>query len=409
MAAKRKDDKGRLLKTGERQRSDGTYEYRYQIRGKRQSLYSSTLEGLRKREDQLVSDRHAGIKISNNSAKLDDFFKVWCETKRGLKDNSYNNYMYMYRQFVAPALGREKVTSIKKSDIKRFYNRIVEIDGVKLSTADNIQTILHQVLQMAVDDNYIRINPSDNALRELKLSHNYDSDKRMALTVEQQRLLMSYLDESEMFRHWKPIITVMLGTGMRAGEVTGLRWKDVDLENGTIDVNHTLVFYNKNHKQTYAINTPKTPSSIRTIPMLDSVKEAFLEEKRNQEESGMYCRSIIDGYQDFVFCNRFGEVLNLGVINKALRRIMIDCNEKVWENHEGDDMPLLLPRISCHSFRHTYATRLCESGMNIKVIQGLLGHSDISTTMNIYVDVTKELQDMAMDDLARYLKEKKIS
>lgn len=110
-----------------------------------------------------------------------------------------------------------------------------------------------------------------------------------------------------------------------------------------------------------------------------------------------------------MFCNRFGEVLNLGVINKALRRIMVDCNEKVWENHEGDDMPLLLPRISCHSFRHTYATRLCESGMNIKVIQGLLGHSDISTTMNIYVDVTKELRDMAMDDLAKYLEEKKIS
>ena len=288
-------------------------------------------------------------------------------------------------------------------------NRVIEIDGVKLSTADNIQTILHQVLQMAVDDNYIRINPSDNALKELKLSHNYDSDKRMALTVEQQRLLMSYLDKNEMFRHWRPIITVMLGTGMRAGEVTGLRWKDVDLENGTIDVNHTLVFYNKNHKQTYAINTPKTPSSIRTIPMLDSVKEAFLEEKRNQEESGLYCKSIIDGYQDFVFCNRFGEVLNLGVINKALRRIMVDCNEKVWEKHEGDEMPLLLPRISCHSFRHTYATRLCESGMNIKVIQGLLGHSDISTTMNIYVDVTKELRDMAMDDLAKYLEEKRIS
>ena len=170
MAAKRKDDKGRLLKTGERQRDNGTYEYRYQIRGKRQSLYSSTLEGLRKLEDQLVSDRHAGIKISNNSAKLDDFFKVWCDTKRGIKDNTYNNYKYMYRQFVAPALGKEKVSSIKKSDIKRFYNRIIEIDGVKLSTADNIQTILHQVLQMAVDDNYIRVNPSDNALTELQLS-----------------------------------------------------------------------------------------------------------------------------------------------------------------------------------------------------------------------------------------------
>ena len=86
---------------------------------------------------------------------------------------------------------------------------------------------------------------------------------------------MSFLEKSETYRHWKPIITIMLGTGMRVGEVTGLRWKDIDLEAGTIDVNHTLVFYNKGHKQTYAINSTKTPCSNRTVPMLESVKEAL--------------------------------------------------------------------------------------------------------------------------------------
>ena len=138
-------------------------------------------------------------------------------------------------------------------------------------------------------------------------------------------------------------------------------------------------------------------------------REAFLEEKRNQESKGLYCTSIIDGYQDFIFCNRFGEVLNLGVINKALRRIVRDCNEQVLDNHEGDDMPLLLPRFSCHTFRHTFTTRMCESGMNVKVVQDVLGHSDIRTTLDVYTHITKELQDMAMDDLSRYLEEKKIS
>ena len=409
MAAKRKDDKGRILRKGERQREDGVYEYRYQVNGKRQSLYAVTLEQLRRLEDQITVDRHDGIRSNASAVKLDDLFNVWCDMKRGLKDNTFQNYQYMYTQFVSPHLGDEKVVKIKKSDVRRFYNRLLEVEGLKMSTVNSLQTVLHQVLQLAVDDNYIRVNPADSALRELKLTHQYDSERKRALTVDEQKLLMTFIDESEQYRHWRPIITVMLGTGMRVGEVTGLRWKDIDLAKGTIDVNHTLVFYNKKHKQTYAINSTKTPCSNRVIPMLDSVREAFLEEKRNQENNGLYCTSIIDGYQDFIFCNRFGEVLNLGVINKALRRIVRDCNEQVLDNYEGDDMPVLLPRFSCHTFRHTFTTRMCESGMNVKVVQDVLGHSDIRTTLDVYTHITKELQDMAMDDLSRYLEEKKIS
>lgn len=409
MAAKRKDDKGRILRKGERQREDGVYEYRYQVNGKRQSLYAVTLEQLRRLEDQITVDRHDGIRSNASAVKLDDLFNVWCDMKRGLKDNTFQNYQYMYTQFVSPHLGDEKVVKIKKSDVRRFYNRLLEVEGLKMSTVNSLQTVLHQVLQLAVDDNYIRVNPADSALRELKLTHQYDSERKRALTVDEQKLLMTFIDESEQYRHWRPIITVMLGTGMRVGEVTGLRWKDIDLAKGTIDVNHTLVFYNKKHKQTYAINSTKTPCSNRVIPMLDSVREAFLEEKRNQESKGLYCTSIIDGYQDFIFCNRFGEVLNLGVINKALRRITRDCNEQVLDNHKGDDMPVLLPRFSCHTFRHTFTTRMCESGMNVKVVQDVLGHSDIRTTLDVYTHITKELQDMAMDDLSRYLEEKKIS
>ena len=409
MASKRKDSKGRLLRTGERQRPDGIYEFRIQHHGgKRKSYYASTLEDLRKLEDQLTADRHEGIRIGSSVVTLDDLYSVWRDSKRGLKDNTFQNYKYMYTQFVSPKIGKLKISKIKKSDIKRFYNQLVEVEGLKVATVDSMHTVLHQVFQVAVDDNYIRNNPADGALKELKATRQYGSEKRKALTVEEQKLLMDYLDKSEQYKRWKPLIIVMLGTGMRVGEVTGLRWKDIDLDEGMIDVNHTLVFYNKDHKSRYAINTTKTPASKRTIPMIDSVREAFLEEKARQDETGVYCTSVIDGFSDFVFCNRFGEILNLGVINKALKRIMRDCNEEILENYEGDDMPLLLPRFSCHSFRHTFTTRMCESGMNIKVIQGVLGHSDISTTMNIYVDVTKELEQAAMGDLTRYLEKKNI-
>ena len=409
MAERRRDRKGRVLKRNERQRPDGTYEYRHQERGgKRVSYYASTLEDLRKIEDNLVRDRVDGIRGNVASVKLDDMFNLWVETRRGLKDNTFQNYKYMYTQFVQPELGNISIVKLKRSDIKRFYNKIIDGDGLKLSTAVSVQTILHQVLQIAVEDNYIRINPADRALKDFRASHQYDSEKRRALTVDEQKLFMDYLDMSEQYKHWRPIFKVLIGTGMRVGECTGLRWKDIDLENGTIDINHTLVSYNKAHKQTYAINSTKTPASKRVIPMLDSVKEAFLEEKLNQEKKGIYCRDVIDGYTGFIFCNRFGSVLTLGVLNKAIKRIMRDCNDEILENHNGDDMPVLIPKFSCHTFRHTFTTRMCESGMNVKVIQNMLGHSDISTTMNIYADVTKELETIALDDLSKYLAEKDI-
>lgn len=175
--------------------------------------------------------------------------------------------------------------------------------------------------------------------------------------------------------------------------MTGLRWCDIDLDGGMIDVNHTLVYYN--HRETegkkgcyFTINTPKTEAGNRQVPMLDFVKEAFLMERKFQEENHIHCETIIDGYTDFIFVNRFGKAQHQGTLNKAIRRIIRDCNDKVLLEDENPEV--LLPHFSCHSLRHTFTTRMCEAGVNIKVIQDALGHSDISTTLNIYADVTKE-------------------
>ena len=97
-------------------------------------------------------------------------------------------------------------------------------------------------------------------------------------------------------------------------------------------------------------------------------------------------------YDDFIFVNRYGDVQNQGNLNKALRRMMRDCNDEILEKYGADSDPVLLPQFSCHILRHTFATRLCESGANLKFIQSILGHADVSTTMNIYVDVTDALK-----------------
>ena len=183
---------------------------------------------------------------------------------------------------------------------------------------------------------------------------------------------------------------------MRVGEIVGLRWCDIDLEESIINVNHTLVYYNKGDGNgcSYAVNTPKTKAGNRTIPMMDFVKEAFLQEKKNQEETGVSCKAMVDCYTDFIFVNRFGDVQNQATLNKAIRRIIRDCNDEVFLKAKPNDKkePVLLPPFSCHSLRHTFTTRLCEEGVNIKVIQDILGHKDISTTLDIYADVTKDLK-----------------
>ena len=124
--------------------------------------------------------------------------------------------------------------------------------------------------------------------------------------------------------------------------------------------------------------------------MFDFVKEAFLQEKAYQDEANISCKVSVDGFTDFIFVNRFGETQHQGTLNKAIRRIIRDCNDEVLLKHKGDSEPVLLPPFSCHTLRHSFATRLCEMEVYYKTIQDVLGHADISTTMNIYADVTKE-------------------
>lgn len=400
--SKRYDNKRRLLRTGEIQRADGYYTYRWTGRnGKRHCVTANTLEELREKEDSIIRDKHDGIRGEANNVSVNDIFELWRSMKRGLKDNTFQNYCYMYGMFVQSELGKLRVQTLKKSDIKRFYNMLIDERNLKIATVDNIHTVLHQVLTVAVEDGYLRMNVSDNVLKELKQAHNIESERRKALTVPEQKLFLEYLrSDKTQYHHWYPIFTVMVGTGMRVGEVIGLRWCDIDLSEGIIDVNHTLVYYNHAHNGCYFnVHTPKTKAGNRKIPMLDYVKEAFLEEKQYQEFNDLNCKVTIDGYTDFIFINRFGGTQHQGTLNKALRRIIRDCNDAQFAKKSSS--PVLLPKFSCHSLRHTFTTRLVEEGVNIKVVQDVLGHKDVETTLNIYTDVTKELKQKEFGDLQK--------
>ncbi|MBR0529689.1 MAG: site-specific integrase [Ruminococcus sp.] len=394
MTKRRKDSKGRVLKKGESQREDGTYMFRYTLpNGKRIYKYDPTLEGLREKEREIDRCRTDHLRTDCDNVTLNTVADAWFGTKRGLKDNTAQNYRYMYDQFIRPDFGCSRIRLIKHSDVLRYYNTLIDERGLKPATVDNVHTVLHQIFDLAVQDGYLRNNPSDNALRHLKQARNLDTEKKRALTQEEQDIFLGFLSRNGIYHHWYPIFYIMLNTGMRVGEITGLCWEDVDLDKGFISVNHTLVYYN--HKENgcyFNIHTPKTKAGIRTIPILEGVRAAFEQEREFQQETNTECSVSIDGYTDFIFVNRFGNVHNQNTLNKALRRITRDCNEEIIAKSKGKENVTLLPRFSCHNLRHTFATRLCESGINLKVIQEVLGHADFQTTMNIYTDATKDLQ-----------------
>ncbi|EXM40472.1 integrase [Ruminococcus albus SY3] len=405
MAKRRRDSKGRVLKKGEQELANGTYRYDYTLKnGKRCFKYAKTLEALRQKEDEIVSSHAYGLRPDADSVLLNNVADMWFALKNGLKDNTRQNYRYMYDYFVRDDLGKYKIKGIKHSDVLSYYNLLLDERGLKQNTIDNIHTVLHQVLDLAVQDGYLRANPSTNALRHIKQARNTENEKKRALTREEQDIFLNYLSRNGKYHHWYPIFYIMLNTGMRVGEITGLRWEDVDLDEGFISVNHMLVYYN--HKENgcyFNIHTPKTKAGERTIPILNGVKEAFIQEEHYQREAEIECTVTIDGYTNFVFVNRFGNVHNQGTLNKAIRRITRDCNEEIIAKSKGKENATLLPRFSCHSLRHTFATRLCESGVNIKVIQDVLGHADFNTTMNVYAEATKDLKQREFKEFDRYL------
>ena len=405
---KRKDSDGRVLKKGERQISgDRGYEYRWTDRfGKRQSVYAQTLDELREKEEESTKQKELQISRDAKKMTMNNLYALWKSVKRGLKASTFHNYQYMYEKFAMNDIGNVKILELKRSDLKAFYNRLHE-NGMKAATIDSVHSVIHQMLELAVDDDIIRYNPADRALKELMSEYARESKKVVALTSEEEVLFATYLRNSPEHQHWYPIFIVMMMAGLRVGEVTALQWDDIDFKNDLIRVNKTLVSYRNmdDHKCHLVMNKTKTRAGERKVEMISMVKEAFEMEKEYQEAQGITCNANVEGYDDFVFLNRFGLTYAQTTLNAALKRIVKDCNEEVMERTGENKKPLLLPSIHCHMLRHTFGTRLNDANINIKAMQAMLGHSDIETTMQIYVDASKKIMKRATNDYEKLMKQ----
>ena len=226
MAVKRKDLKGHVLRDGETHRkSDGRYMYRYySADGKRHSVYATDLNELRAKEEKIQEDLRKGIRVGEDQITLNQMYAIWKRNKRGLKETTRGNYMYMYEHFIEPEFGKRKLKEIRKSNILELYNGLLDKKKMKVTTLDNIHTVLHQVFDAAVDDSYISKNPTNGVMGKCKRVHNIDIQKRHALTIPQQTAFIQYISTTETYQHWLPLFTFFLGTGCRVSEVVGCKY-----------------------------------------------------------------------------------------------------------------------------------------------------------------------------------------
>lgn len=383
MAQSRKDPKGRKLKEGESWRSDGRYSYRYTdpANGKRHTVYAPDLPELREKEKLIKRDLEDRILTDTAIKKmtLNQLFECYMAT-RELADSTRTNYLRTWENRVKFEIGTCRVTQLLPSHIKAYYTYLSQ-QGYAFSTIKFIHNMIYPALEMAVDDDIIRKNPS----KSFSTDYGKAPRKREALTVSQQEKFLDFVKKHVVYKAHYPMLVIMLGTGLRCGELIGLTWSDIDTKLKTVSVDHQLIYKNLGEGCQFYISTPKTYAGIRRIPMTQEVQDAF---KAQRELNFMLVKDRnyeIDGYKGFIFTAKSGRPLMPNAVNNVLYNIVGAYNqqEKANAKKEGRD-PELLPKISAHIMRHTACTRMAEQRMDIKVLQYVMGHAHIGVTMEVY-------------------------
>lgn len=266
------------------------------------------------------------------------------------------------------------------SHIKAYYSKLSKA-GYAHSTIKFINNMIFPALEMAVDDDIIRKNPAKGSISD----YGRQAEEREALTIPQQEKLLEFVKQSNVYNTYYPMLTIMIGTGLRCGELIGLTWKDVDTKARRLNVDHQLIYKNYGDGCRFHISTPKTDSGVRVIPMTQDVQKAFEEQRKINFMLAKDKSLEVDGYSGFVFTAKSGRPLMPYGVSSALYNIVDAYNKQEVQRAKKEHRKAeLLPKISARVMRHTACTRMAECRMDIKVLQYIMGHAHIDVTMEVY-------------------------
>ncbi len=383
MSEKRRDRKGRILRTGESQRKDGRYLYKYiDSFGETQFIYSWKLVytdrvpagkrdciALREKIAEIQKDVQDGIDVIGKKMTLCQLYAKQNAQRPNVKANTKTGRKYLMEILKNDKLGARSIDSIKPSDAKEWAIRMSE-NGFAYSTINNYKRSLRASFYIAIQDDYVRKNPFDFQLNTVI---DDDTVSKTVLTLEQEAKLLDFAKSDTVYHKNYDEILILLKTGLRISELCGLTVSDLDFENHLISVNHQL---QRSTELGYYIETPKTRSSERQVPMVEAACQALKRVLAKQSERK--CVEI-DGYSHFLFLNRKGYPKTACDFNSILRNLI----KKYNKCHEEK-----LPHITPHTLRHTFCTNCANAGMNPKALQYIMGHANITMTLNYYAHAT---------------------
>lgn len=392
---KRTDTRGRILQTGESQRTDGRYAYKYTgADGKVKFIYSWRLnetdplpkgkqscKPLREMKKEIQRDLMDGIDPSGAKMTVCELYRKHIELKSNVRESTQKGRNQLMRLLEDDKIGHMPIEKVKPSDAKQWAIRMKE-RGFAFQTINNHKRFLKAIFYTAIEDDLIRKNPFNWATEDVIEN---DTDPKTALTDAQADALLRFLQTDCTYQKHYHAVTVLLNTGLRISELCGLTANDIDFENGYINVNHQLIF----NEGRYRIEQPKTDSGIRKIPMNESVSRALKDEMQSRENAQ---RVTIDGYTDFIFLNKKG----LPMYGAAYSTDFSSMVKKYNKHHKKK-----LPPISPHMLRHTFCTNMANRNMPPKALQYIMGHKDVTTTLGYYAHGSAESAKMAMDALLK--------
>lgn len=377
-----KDLKGKELGSGISQRKDGVYQARYYDRfGKRKTIYGKKLRELRTQLADAISEDKNFQSVKDN-VTLDEWFDTWMTVykEKSIRPNTKREYVHIYKKNISPNIGSRELNSLVKSDIQRLIDTACG-DGYHYERQNKIKVILKDMLQRAVEDHMLINNPvSGVKLRSEK------QIKAKALTIEEQETFFEHCKNT----FYDNLFNVAVNTGLRPGELFALNLSDVDLENGYIDVNKTLVYqkYIDDEHKTFHVEPPKTKQSYRKVPINSVCMEYLI---RQMELKKIITQKRPKQQNDYLFVTKFNTPLNSVIYSDAISSIVRQINMMRPLDQQFDV-------FSGHTFRHTFATRCFENGVDAKVVQRYLGHASLKMTMDLYTHVT---EDKAAEDIER--------
>lgn len=394
----RRDSKKRKLWAGESQDKDGRYVYKYtDAFGKRKAVYSWRLTeadatpkdkkkdlSLREKEKQIQRDLSNNIATDGGNMTVLDLVKRYVSQKRGVRHNTEANYKFVINIIAKEPFGQKRIDKVKLSDAKAWLIKLQD-DGRGYSTIHTVRGVIRPAFQMAMDDDLIRRNPFEFQLCTVVVN---DSVTREAITRKQERQFLDFIKNDKHFCRYYDGIYILFHTGLRISEFVGLTIADIDFKNRKINVDHQL---QRKRNMEYIIEETKTEAGVRQIPMTDDVYECFQRIVANRKKPKV--EPMIGGRTGFLYLDKN----EMPMVALHWEKYFQHIREKYNSIYR-----VQMPTITPHVCRHTFCSNMAKSGMNPKTLQYIMGHSDISVTLNTYTHVKFEDAEEEMKKVANW-------